>query len=129
MKRITSFIVAFIFFSPTLFAQNQPLPKLSNKTKKDIIDSIRKALNNYYVFPEKAKIMAEYLEKQSQKNGYDTISDPNQFANAVLKDIRAIYNDKHLIIRFDPELEKRIINFISTQKPDKANISKEQLWR
>jgi hypothetical protein len=126
MKKITSFIVALIFFSPTLFAQNQPLPKLSNKTKKDIIDSIRKALNNYYVFPEKAKIMAEYLEKQSQKNGYDTISDPNQFANAVLKDIRAIYNDKHLIIRFDPELEKRIINFISTQKPDKANIFKEQ---
>ncbi len=126
MKKIIFFLTVLTCLFQNSTAQNQKLPELNIATKKILVDSIGNALNNYYVFPEKAIKMAEYVKKQCKNKSYDSLVNPNDFANKVLKDIRSIYNDKHLIIRYDPELEKRILIFNVTKKLDQVDFKKEE---
>ena len=105
---------------------SQTLPALNKEMRTDITDSLVSALLNNYVYPEKAKSMSFYIKSQLGKGAYDTLINPDHFANIVTNDVRSIYPDKHLIIRYDPGLEKRIMAFNNTNKIDSVDIKREQ---
>lgn len=115
MKKIF-FAIIFMLCGQLLFAQNKQPPPIDGNTRKAVLQSICNAINSYYVFPDRAKSMSDYIKKQSEAGKYDSLNNPSDFANEVVKDIRSVFNDKHLRIEYDPELEKDIIKFISSKR-------------
>jgi len=125
MKYILSSLFIIIVLIQGLTAQEKNLPQIDVKTKKVVIDSLCKAITKYYVFTDKAVIMVDLLMRKNQKKGYNSITNPNDFANILVKDLLSVYDDKHLTVRYDPELEKRIINYVLTKTTEGTDFVKE----
>ena len=130
MKNITYLIIAFTFSFNTLIGQNNPIIKLDIQFRNSVIDNIYKVLNKNYVFPDKAKLMSDFIKEQNKKGKYDLLANPNELASQVFKDIRSVYDDNHIRIAYDPQLEKDIINSLSSKKGasnvSDANIAKDK---
>ena len=130
MKNIICFLIASFISCDLLMAQSNPEIKLDLQTRNVIIENICKALNKNYVFPEKAKLMSDYIKEQNEKGKYNSITNPNELASQVFKDIRSVNNDTHLRIVYDPRLEEDILKFLSSKKgSDKvseADIAKDE---
>ena len=87
-------------------ATPEPQPKVvvDNATRVQTIDALVTKLNDYYVFPDKAK-QAEAVLRQRQRDGkYDGITDGEQLAKQLTADLADILHDKHLFVGFDPGL-------------------------
>jgi hypothetical protein len=125
MKYILSSLLIIIVLIQGLTAQEKNLPQLDIKTKKVVIDSLCKAITKYYVFTDKAVSMIDLLMRKNQIKGYNSITNPNDFANILEQDLRSVYDDKHLTVRYDPELEKRIINYVLTKTIESTDFVKE----
>lgn len=78
--------------------------QITAQQKNDAIDSIVKLMNERYTFPETAKQIEQFLRKQQTSKAYDSITDGNIFAAKLTTDVRSICNDKHVTIRYSPEV-------------------------
>jgi hypothetical protein len=74
---------------------------------KILIDSLNKALDRTYIFPDKSQIMATYLKSQLKKGVYKSIADPELLADKIGGDLQAAHKDGHLRIHYDPEFTER----------------------
>ena len=108
--------VLLFFVGQLLFAQNNQPPKIDSLVKTEVVSSICNSLTNNYVFPDKAKIMSDFLRQQNQNTTFSTITNPNQFANEIQKKLRSVNKDNHLRIEYNPQLEKDILKFLATKK-------------
>lgn len=106
----------FLLIGQFLFAQNNQPPKIDSVVKNEVINNICNAINNYYVFPDKAKVMSDYLKQQNQNGTFSSIIRPNDFANEIQKKLRSVNEDNHLRIEYNPQLEKDILKFLATKK-------------
>lgn len=111
MKQII-LIIFLSCYSLSLFSQNQQAPQLDEKTKSIVYN----ALNNYYVFPDTANSMCNYIKQQNEKGKYDMLTNPNDFAGQIVKDMRSVYNDIHLRIEYNSQLEKELLKFLSSKQ-------------
>jgi hypothetical protein len=60
-------------------------------------------LNDHYVFPEKAKSIATYLESQLKNKAYSIeLQNPQKLAEQLQSDITEIHNDPHMHLNYDP---------------------------
>ncbi|WP_223609338.1 S41 family peptidase [Chryseobacterium sp. OSA05B] len=100
-KTAFAYFMFFIFFSQ-LFSAQQPIVKLTPAEKKLVIDSICKRLKDIYIFPEKAKKMADGISYKYDRGDYNIIDDPSQFAGKLAADLVNISQDRHINITFDP---------------------------
>jgi len=99
-------LVSVILFTATsINAQNTPKP-ISVKT---LIDSIEYTLLENYIFPKKAKLMADKLRSQYKKGAYKTIKDPFQIKHALENDLRSVHQDGHLHLNYDPVMAERVM--------------------
>ncbi|MEO5984844.1 MAG: hypothetical protein ABIP80_05025, partial [Ferruginibacter sp.] len=130
MKNVRYILIVFTFYCNSLIAQNNPIIKLDLQAKSIVINNVCKALNKNYVFPEKAKLMSDYIQEQNGKGKYNSLTSPNELADKISKDIRLIYNDNHIRIEYDPQFEKDIIKFLSSKegasKVSEADIAKDE---
>jgi hypothetical protein len=69
----------------------------------EIIDSVTRALNEIYVFPDVAKNMEKHLRKQYKNKKYKDVTSLNAFANKLTEDLQEISHDRHLWVRFAPD--------------------------
>ncbi|HZY81149.1 MAG TPA: S41 family peptidase [Cyclobacteriaceae bacterium] len=99
-KTIFGLAVALIL-TATSFAQS---PKPINV--KVLIDSLDRALFKTYIFPEKSKIMSDYLKQQLKKGAYKNIKDPKALAAKIEGDIQSVHHDGHLRLHYDPRFPK-----------------------
>jgi hypothetical protein len=97
--------------------------KPDSQIRAAVVDSLSEALSKYYVYPEKAAILDSFLNKQAAAGNYDTLSNPNAFAYAMVKDIRKLVKDQHLVVRYDPQLEKRIVEFNKAPSTIKSDVT------
>ncbi|WP_343660826.1 S41 family peptidase [Chryseobacterium sp.] len=109
-------ICLFIFYGQFLFAQHNESPKIDSLEKTEVLKSICNSLSNYYVFPDKAKVMFDFLKQQNEGNIFSSITNPNQFANEIQKILRSVSKDNHLRIEYNPRLEKDILKFLADKK-------------
>jgi retinol-binding protein 3 len=117
---------AIICFLPSISAISQNNTKLDKPDRFAVVDSFYNALINYYVFPEKGKRMGDNLKNQLVKGAFDTITNPDKFANALVRAIRSVHPDQHISLRYDPQLEKSIRDFNKPPQPDRADLQKER---
>lgn len=129
MKKIVLCIIA-AHYNLYLLAQDPQTTHLDKSTKNTVINSICHSLTEYYVFPDTAKLICNYIKLQNEKSEYDLLANPNNFANKLVKDIRSVYDDAHLRIEYNPQLEGDILKFLSSKeganKVSEADIAKDK---
>jgi hypothetical protein len=76
--------------------------KIDAATRARVIDGAVAKLNEFYVFPETAKKMAEAVQTRLKSGAYDAITGADDFATTLTDDLRAVSNDKHLGVNFSP---------------------------
>lgn len=76
--------------------------KLDAAERSRVIDAIAKNLEESYVYPDLAQKMEEAIRANQKQGAYDTITDPDGFADRLTKDLRAVSHDKHLGVNFSP---------------------------
>lgn len=90
------------------WAAADPAPALAKKDKQEVIQKISELLNNNYIFPETAKKIEDVLKLKLKKGKYKTLDKVDDFAAQLTKDLREVSKDKHLWVRYDPDLVKRL---------------------
>jgi hypothetical protein len=113
MKRsvliLTLILVAFCYlgFAVSTQAQQEAAPPDSTidaSTRKQVIDTVLKRLNDSYVFPEVAKAMDKSIRDRVAKGEYEQISSSRTFAETLTKDLQSVSKDKHLRVRYSHEV-------------------------
>lgn len=91
--------------STEIFAQTDSAPnaQIGSETRKLVIETFIRDLNENYVFPETAKKIEADLRARLEKNEYEKITSAPEFAEKLTEQIQAISRDKHLRVRFSPE--------------------------
>lgn len=82
--------------------QNQQQLKIDSSRHREILQRIYEVITANYVFPDKAPLITQHIKKQQASGKYAENTNQGDFASSVTQDIRAIYNDSHLRIVYDP---------------------------
>jgi hypothetical protein len=73
---------------------------LSQAQRDHVIDSARKALRDFYVYPDVARSMSDALDRQQKRGEYRAIADSDVFATRLTDDLRATSHDRHVSVQF-----------------------------
>ena len=122
---ITRHMLAFalaLCVAPT-FAQNGPKPVPTDAaTRKAVIAELSSQLKSNYVFPEVAETLAAALAAKEAGGGYTQAKDSKTFADVLTKDLRALGNDGHFFVGYDPDFRPRPVD----AAPDAASLAAMQ---
>jgi hypothetical protein len=73
-----------------------------------IIDSLSSALNRWYVYPAKARVMISSVREKFKKGAYNNAQNYAELTRLLHKDLQIVNEDRHLEIVFDPQLSRDI---------------------
>ena len=100
-------------------AQQGPKPVPADAaTRKAVIAELSSQLKANYVFPDVADKLATALAAKEAGGGYAQAKDSEAFADALSKDLRALGNDGHFAVGYDPEFRPAPANGV----PDAASL-------
>ncbi|MDP2386832.1 MAG: S41 family peptidase [Bacteroidota bacterium] len=109
IKSIAFFtVLSLLFVKPNFVQAQDPGSKMNPKEIKLLVDSLSKALNRLYVFPEKATLMINAVNKQYKSGAYNKISNRFELSMQIHKDLQQAHKDGHLSIMYEPEFAKDI---------------------
>ncbi len=102
--------------------------KIDAETRARVIDGAVAKLNEFYVFPETAKKMAEAVQARLKSGAYDAFTGADDFATTLTDDLQAVSHDKHLRVNFSPRaLPKRDPGANPTPNPTAEAQRKTQI--
>lgn len=94
LRQILIFFV--LYYSPTfLFAQ---VDNLTNSFKESTVKELSQLMVDYYVFPEKAKLVEEDLSTKLDEEYFNEYNTLTTFAEALTHCIYTICKDKHIVV-------------------------------
>ncbi|MCJ8273018.1 MAG: S41 family peptidase [Psychrosphaera sp.] len=105
--------LAAIFGSTAAVAQALTTDEVSK-----VINGIAKQLVENYIYPEKAKKMADFIKTNLADGKYNSFTDPGKFAQAVEKDLHSVVLDKHLAIILDKKYAQQKLEQAKTPEDD-----------
>lgn len=76
--------------------------QLDDATRKKTIEAISQRLTEYYVYPDAAAKMVQALQDHQRDGDYSSITDGNDLADALTRDLHAVSHDQHLFIGYNP---------------------------
>jgi hypothetical protein len=76
--------------------------QLDEAARQKTIDKISEQLTTYYVYPDVAEKMIQAVRDHQKHGDYNSIVDGNEFADALTRDLRAVSQDRHLFVGYDP---------------------------
>lgn len=91
-------------FGPMVVRPDQDLP-VTDALRGAIVDSLSKALDETYVFPDVAKKMEEEMRGNLKKGAYDDAKTIAEFCALLMDDLRGVSHDLHLGVHFIPNEE------------------------
>jgi hypothetical protein len=103
MNRRSSILLLALISALSLAAQPPRPVTVDRALKQAMVDSLVSFLNRNYVFANKAGPVGAAVRKQLRSGAYDKITDPEELAAALTRDLLAASNDKHLRVRFGNE--------------------------
>lgn len=101
---------------------------LSQEDKEMAIDGILDAIENNYVFPDKALAMVDEVRGRQDAGEYDAISGGPVLARALTDHMMAICQDKHFGIRFHDEPVAQSANHDSPDPERLAQRREQGRW-
>jgi hypothetical protein len=72
---------------------------LTPQTRLEVVDSIARALNDGYVFPDVATKINRELRSRVVRGEFDAATSPSTFAQLLTRDLQEVGHDKHLRVR------------------------------
>lgn len=76
--------------------------QLDATVRQKTIDAISARLTEYYVYPDVAAKMIAAIQEHQKQGDYNSITDGSEFAGALTRDLRAVSQDKHLFVAYNP---------------------------
>ncbi len=116
MKHLLTLIL--VVFSIGAYSQKEAVKeefKLTELSKKTIIDSLSQKLEEFYIRPNAVADIKKKLNENFKKGTYKDISNSNDFANKLSTDLVDFSKDLHFRVVYDPEWTENQKN-----KSDKA---------
>ncbi len=100
------FLLSLVIFPGMILLSQDAMEdyKVKPEEKKQVIDSVALFMKEKYVFPDKGEEMARMVLKNLKDGKYDEISDPQDFATALTKDLQSVNHDRHIGVRYNPEM-------------------------
>ena len=101
--------ITLIFLGVAFFSYSQKKSpaqteiNLSEIHKKEIIDSLIKKLEEFYIRPNAIGDIKAKLNEKYKNGNYKNISNPNQYASALTTDLLEISKDLHFSVMYDEE--------------------------
>lgn len=96
-----------LIFSIGSYAQKESAAKedinFNELDKKQIIDSLTKQLQEFYIRPNAVGDIKKKLNDNYKKGFYKDIIKPNDFAGKLSSDLIEVSKDLHFAVRYDPE--------------------------
>ena len=123
MKKNVWILLIFIL---NLSALAQQAPNISASEKDEVIEKVTKLLNKNYVFPNKAREMGAYLQKQNKNKTYQDINNYRSFAEALARDLQKANRDLHMGLQYDPQQIEMIRQWEASSKQS-PEMQQEQL--
>ena len=102
INKITLIAIAILIHCVSIGHAQEEVKPLTSEERQIAIDSIGNKLTANYVFPEIAKNMASHISVKMTKGDYQHITDPQELASALTKDLQDISKDKHIRVSFAP---------------------------
>ena len=78
--------------------------QLDAAIRQKTIDAIGKQLTEHYVYPDIATKMIQAVREHQGHGDYNSITDGNEFADALSRDLRSVSHDQHLFVGYNPFL-------------------------
>jgi hypothetical protein len=76
--------------------------QLDAAIRQKTIDAVSSKLTEYYVYPDVAAKMVQAIQDHQKHGDYNSLTDGNEFADALTRDLQAVSHDKHLGVRYNP---------------------------
>ena len=76
--------------------------QLDEATRQKTVEAISERLTEYYVYPDVAAKMIEAIRAHKKHGDYNSMVDGDEFADALMRDLRAVSHDHHLFVGYDP---------------------------
>jgi hypothetical protein len=92
---------AAVFIASAGGSASQLAETLGVEVKTQIIERVVQALRSTYVTPDVGERMAASLMKKAAQRDYDSILDPQVFADTLTSDLRSVYRDLHLSLQYE----------------------------
>lgn len=108
----------FLVFSIGVYSQEKEI-NFSDLNKKQIMDSLYKKLEEYYIQPKANAAINKKLNENLKKGLYKNILTPNEFALKLSTDLVDASKDLHFRVMYDPswaESQKSINEKVTQQK-------------
>lgn len=70
----------------------------------EAVDRLVAALNEHYIFPDKARQMEAVLRQRQQEGKYDGVKDGERLAKQLTADLHGVMRDRHMEVGFRPGL-------------------------
>ena len=105
MKKLC-FIFTFSLIIQHVQAQQSDEQKkvsISEETKNEVLDSLLKKLNEFYVFPDSVAKIEKTIRFYKKKGYYSKIKDSKTLADTLTNQLFGITHDKHLSVSFGIE--------------------------
>lgn len=80
--------------------RDQPDMAMSTAKKTETVDSLAKAIEAYYVFPDVAKKTASAIRAKVRKGGYAGLDSAQAFADSLTSDLQSIGKDQHFRVGY-----------------------------
>lgn len=97
--------------------------KLTDEKRKHAVEKVIEVVNEYYVFPEVATTVEEFLMNKLNNGGYDDLTSIDELAYQLTKDLQASSNDLHFRVTVYQEDESE------QNSPDPEALRQEKLRR
>jgi len=101
------FALVLLIFSIGSYAQKESAVKeditFNELDKKQIIDSLTKQLQEFYIRPNAVGDIKKKLNDNYKKGLYKDMIKPNDFAGKLSSDLIEVSKDLHFAVRYDPE--------------------------
>jgi hypothetical protein len=124
IKYSVAALFAAAVFGSTVLAQGPsagPDLAVDAATRSTVIDSLLKQLDDAYVFPETAKKMETDIRSRQKNGEYDSVTSSRAFAEKLTADLQSVSHDKHLRVRFSPDIIPVMPEHSEPTEAEKAN--------
>jgi hypothetical protein len=125
IERMLAALFVFVLLnSANTLSQTTPAP-VDQQEQALVVDSIATILNNNYVYPETAAQMGKLIRQNLKESRYESLTDPNEFADKLTEDLQSVSHDRHLWVRYGPRMIAMMKN--AKESPNDNELQKLEL--
>jgi len=104
--RLSPLAIALLLLGLIVVHAQPPGPDMSVDAgvRTAVIEGMIRELTDFYVFPDMAAKMTQDIRRRQQAREYDSITTARQLAETLTTHLRAVSHDKHLDVRYSPNV-------------------------